>query len=131
MIAAALAVVVEALAYLGASGFARDELRLLLVAAAAGVGGIVFAWRLSFAVSRPPRYAEWERVRRPRWSLLAGVAVAGLLVAVAALSSGPTAWWLDPRYDGLFAASLLAGLVARTSVLEAGSRPAGYRRRGS
>jgi hypothetical protein len=118
MIAALLYAAAESVTYLSANGFSHNEVRLLLVVAAGFVGGALALWRLSFTMSRPRTYAEWERVRRGRWSLLVGVFVAAALVAVPVFSAGLAEWWLDPRYDALFVGPLLSGLCVRIAALE-------------
>jgi hypothetical protein len=118
MIAAILYAVAESIAYLSAAGFSRTELRLVLAVAAVFLIGTLALWRLSFTMSRPRTYAEWERVRRGRWSLLAGVVIATGLVAVPVLSAGWAAWWVNPRYDFLFVGPLLSGLCVRIAALE-------------
>jgi len=117
-IAAVLYAVAESVAFLSADGFSHDEVRLLLVVAAGVVAGTLAVWRLSFTMSRPRTYAEWERVRRGRLSLLVGVVIATGLVAVPVLSAERTAWWLNPRYDLLFVGPLLSGLCVRIAALE-------------
>lgn len=118
MIAAILYAVAESVAHLSDAGFSRDELRLLVAVAALLLVGSLVLWRLSFTMSRPRTYAEWERVRQGRWSLLVGVVVATVLVAVPVLSVGWAEWWVDPRYDTLFVGPLLSGLFVRMAALD-------------
>ena len=119
MIAAVLYAVAESVAYLSAAGFSRNELRLLLAVAAMFLVGSLILWRLSFTMSRPTTYAEWERVRQERVSLFVGVVLAATLVAVPVLSVGWSGWWVDPTFDALFVGPLLAGLFTRIAALDA------------